>query len=258
MAYWNAGGAVIDRAGGSDWNAPAAIPSLVPAFPPRPCHDPPARIRAEASRAAPRSTASGICCRRARCHRRIARRRGRRRRRSRPDHLGRHQRGDLCCGACRFARHGVRAALQHSARALPAAGGPTDRGRQHRDAAACRTATASRSWWRRGWSTAAAWSPSRHPAATLARRIRVDQRRRGCTISSHATARTKSSAARLTRLRSRHPELSAGVGRPRRMRDRWRIGAGPCSPRRAWRWRRPSLSSAPSSSPGPRCGCSAC
>ena len=33
MAYWNAGGAVIDRAGEADWNAPAATPSLVPAFP---------------------------------------------------------------------------------------------------------------------------------------------------------------------------------------------------------------------------------
>lgn len=33
MAYWNAGGAAIDRPGGADWNAPAAIPSLVPAFP---------------------------------------------------------------------------------------------------------------------------------------------------------------------------------------------------------------------------------
>jgi hypothetical protein len=33
MAYWNAGGAVIDRAGDADWNAPVATPSLVPAFP---------------------------------------------------------------------------------------------------------------------------------------------------------------------------------------------------------------------------------
>lgn len=33
MAYWNAGGAAIDRPEEADWNAPAAIPSLVPAFP---------------------------------------------------------------------------------------------------------------------------------------------------------------------------------------------------------------------------------
>jgi cellulose synthase/poly-beta-1,6-N-acetylglucosamine synthase-like glycosyltransferase len=33
MAFWNAGGAAIDRAGEDDWNAPVAIPSLVPAFP---------------------------------------------------------------------------------------------------------------------------------------------------------------------------------------------------------------------------------
>jgi cellulose synthase/poly-beta-1,6-N-acetylglucosamine synthase-like glycosyltransferase len=33
MAYWNARGAVIDRAGDTDWNAPVATPSLVPAFP---------------------------------------------------------------------------------------------------------------------------------------------------------------------------------------------------------------------------------
>src|SRR4051794_26001555 len=33
MAYWNAGGAGIDRAGDADWNAPAATPSLVPTFP---------------------------------------------------------------------------------------------------------------------------------------------------------------------------------------------------------------------------------
>ena len=59
MAYWNAGGAVIDRAGEADWNAPAAIPSLVPALP----GDKPdftARIRGRGSRAAPRSTASAI------------------------------------------------------------------------------------------------------------------------------------------------------------------------------------------------------
>jgi hypothetical protein len=33
MAYWNGGGAVINRAGEGDWNAPAAIPSLVPILP---------------------------------------------------------------------------------------------------------------------------------------------------------------------------------------------------------------------------------
>jgi hypothetical protein len=35
MAYWNGGEAVDDRARGSDWNTPAEIPSLVPAFPGR-------------------------------------------------------------------------------------------------------------------------------------------------------------------------------------------------------------------------------
>ncbi|MEA2981223.1 MAG: glycosyltransferase XagB [Alphaproteobacteria bacterium] len=40
MAYRNEDGAVINRTGGSDWNAPAAIPSLVPAFP-RERHDSP-------------------------------------------------------------------------------------------------------------------------------------------------------------------------------------------------------------------------
>jgi hypothetical protein len=33
MAYWNAGGAAIDRPEEADWNAPFAFPSLVPAFP---------------------------------------------------------------------------------------------------------------------------------------------------------------------------------------------------------------------------------
>ena len=33
MADWNGGGAVIDRIGDGDWNAPAAIPSLVPILP---------------------------------------------------------------------------------------------------------------------------------------------------------------------------------------------------------------------------------
>ena len=33
MAYRNEGGAVIDRTGVDDWNAPAAVPSLVPALP---------------------------------------------------------------------------------------------------------------------------------------------------------------------------------------------------------------------------------
>ena len=33
MAYWNIGGAAIDRAGDADWNAPDAFPSLVPTFP---------------------------------------------------------------------------------------------------------------------------------------------------------------------------------------------------------------------------------
>jgi cellulose synthase/poly-beta-1,6-N-acetylglucosamine synthase-like glycosyltransferase len=37
MAYWNAGGAAIDRPEEADWNAPVAFPSLVPAFP----HDQP-------------------------------------------------------------------------------------------------------------------------------------------------------------------------------------------------------------------------
>ena len=46
----------------------------------------------------------------------------------------------------------------------PLSGRRADRGRQHRDAAAVRTATASDSWWRRGWSTAAAWSLLRPPA----------------------------------------------------------------------------------------------
>jgi hypothetical protein len=33
MAYWSGDGAVDDRAHARDWNTPAAIPSLVPAFP---------------------------------------------------------------------------------------------------------------------------------------------------------------------------------------------------------------------------------
>ena len=33
MAYWAGGSAVVDRAGGDDWGAPAAIPSLVPDMP---------------------------------------------------------------------------------------------------------------------------------------------------------------------------------------------------------------------------------
>jgi hypothetical protein len=33
MAYWSGDGAVTDRARARDWNTPAAIPSLVPAFP---------------------------------------------------------------------------------------------------------------------------------------------------------------------------------------------------------------------------------
>jgi hypothetical protein len=40
MAYWNEGGAVINRAGEQDWAAPAAIPSLVPILP-RESHYPP-------------------------------------------------------------------------------------------------------------------------------------------------------------------------------------------------------------------------
>jgi cellulose synthase/poly-beta-1,6-N-acetylglucosamine synthase-like glycosyltransferase len=49
MAYWNGNGAVVDRAGEGDWNAPAAIPSLVPTFP-RNHPEPPPRSRLETPR----------------------------------------------------------------------------------------------------------------------------------------------------------------------------------------------------------------
>jgi cellulose synthase/poly-beta-1,6-N-acetylglucosamine synthase-like glycosyltransferase len=45
MEYWYEYGAVIDRTGSEDWNAPAAIPSLVPDLPPESGRNRPAGVR---------------------------------------------------------------------------------------------------------------------------------------------------------------------------------------------------------------------
>ena len=74
---------------------------------------------------------------------------------------------------------------------------------------------ASSSWWRRAWSTAAAWSLSRGPAARWHSRIRVTSAARLRDFVGRHSAHEIERRA-VDELRSRHPELSAGVSRPRR------------------------------------------
>ena len=217
----------------------------------------PSHPRSPAQPPVPRSIASGICSAEHRSMPPSGAPPDRRRRRPCPDRLGRHQRGDLCGGACRLARHGVRAAVQHAARAVPAAGRPAGRGGEHRNAAADRTATASASSWRRGWSTAAAWSNWRRPAPTWPSAF-ASPAPRGCRPSSRGTARARSSAARSTICGCCASGLSAGVSAPaphegrgiRRSRP-W----PPPSPSPTWRSSRSRSCSASCSWPGPGCAC---
>ena len=236
MAYWDGGGAVIDRAGDDDWNAPAAIPSLVPTFP-RDQRRFAGTLPAESSalprnRLRPPSAAAERRCPSPNCA---------------PPRLG--------VGADRVLITWGLISEETYVAALAASLGmvfeplfntprehcplPDDKLIEAANTGMLplSTATASRSWWRRAWSTAAAWSRSRCPAPSIARRIRITSAARLHDFVARHSAREIARRA-VDELRSRHPEFSAGVGRPRRLvvvglaRAGRARGVSPCPARR--------------------------